>query len=324
MGFRLPLDSLPWVARRRRVRTICRAPIRRRRAPAVAGAARTPTPRAPQQSPDRHARSTRRRAGARRVGDRDRPHGAVRRSRATACSTSSCRRSRRSRTISIWSPPSKTTAAALGMRVLLEGYPPPNDPRLRHFLVTPDPGVIEVNIQPARDWDELVEQTTTLYDEAQARAADAPRSSCSTAATPAPAAATTSCSAARPPLDSPFLRRPDLLRSLVVVLAQPSVAVVSVLRAVHRPDQPGAARRRSAPRQPLRARDRVRAAARDRDGAAAAVARRSRVPPPAGRRHRQHAPRRVLHRQALLAGLARRAGAACSSCARSRCRRTRA
>ena len=63
------------------------------------------------------------------------------------------------------------------------------------------------------------------------------------------------------PADSPFLRRPDLLRSLRRLLAQPSVAVVSVLRAVPRADEPGAARRRSAPRQRLRARDRVRAAA---------------------------------------------------------------
>ena len=61
------------------------------------------------------------------------------------------------------------------------------------------------------------------------------------------------------PADSPFLRRPDLLRSLRRLLAQPSVAVVSVLGPVHRPDEPGAARRRGAARQRLRAGDRVRA-----------------------------------------------------------------
>ena len=63
------------------------------------------------------------------------------------------------------------------------------------------------------------------------------------------------------PADSPFLRRPDLLRSLRRLLAQPSVAVVSVLGSVHRSDQPGAARGRSAPRQRLRAGDRLRPAA---------------------------------------------------------------
>ncbi len=84
------------------------------------------------------------------------------------------------------------------------------------------------------------------------------------------------------------------------VLAQPSVAVVPVLRPVHRPDQPGAARRRSAQRQPLRAGDRLRPAAAVRRRYAA-VAGRPPVPQPADRRHRQHAPRRVLHRQAVLA-----------------------
>ncbi len=59
------------------------------------------------------------------------------------------------------------TAAALNLPVAIEGYPLPTDGRLEKLLVTPDPGVIEVNIHPARTWDELVDRTTTLYVEAR-------------------------------------------------------------------------------------------------------------------------------------------------------------
>ncbi len=54
-----------------------------------------------------------------------------------------------------------------GLSLVVEGYPPPRDPRLGHFSVTPDPGVIEVNIHPSANWSELVETTTTLYEEAR-------------------------------------------------------------------------------------------------------------------------------------------------------------
>ena len=50
----------------------------------------------------------------------------------------------------------ETTAAHLNMKLWLEGYQPPRDPRVKLLSVTPDPGVIEVNVQPAASWKELV------------------------------------------------------------------------------------------------------------------------------------------------------------------------
>src|ERR1700722_9519516 len=61
----------------------------------------------------------------------------------------------------------EAAAEALAQPVILEGYEPPNDPRLSNFRVTPDPGVIEVNIHPSADWDQLVDRTTFLYEAAR-------------------------------------------------------------------------------------------------------------------------------------------------------------
>ena len=62
----------------------------------------------------------------------------------------------------------ESVAATLGMPVLLEGYPPPSDGRLARLHVTPDPGVIEVNVPPAASWAELVRLRETLDEEARA------------------------------------------------------------------------------------------------------------------------------------------------------------
>src|SRR5205814_8420010 len=59
------------------------------------------------------------------------------------------------------------SAEQLGLAVHIEGYPPPFDPRINVIKVTPDPGVIEVNIHPAKNWREQVDITKALYEEAR-------------------------------------------------------------------------------------------------------------------------------------------------------------
>jgi len=106
------------------------------------------------------------------------------------------------------------TASSLAMPVIIEGSRPPFDARLHHFTVTPDPGVIEVNLHPARDWTEMVDFTTTLYEEARLSRLGTEKFMLDGRHT-GTGGGNHIVVGGRTPADSPFLRRPDLLRSLV-------------------------------------------------------------------------------------------------------------
>jgi len=108
----------------------------------------------------------------------------------------------------------EATAAAQGVKIVLEGYPPPRDPRLKLLQVTPDPGVIEVNIHPASNWDELVEHTEFLYDAAWRSRLSTEKFMLDGRHTGTGGGNHFVLGGARPS-DSPFLRRPDLLGSLL-------------------------------------------------------------------------------------------------------------
>lgn len=109
----------------------------------------------------------------------------------------------------------EATARELRIRLVLEGYPPPRDPRLKVLQVTPDPGVIEVNIHPAHNWGELVHNTEFLYE-----AAFESRLSAEKFMTDGRHTGTGGGNhfvmGGATPVDSPFLRRPELLASLLL------------------------------------------------------------------------------------------------------------
>jgi uncharacterized protein (DUF2126 family)/transglutaminase-like putative cysteine protease len=108
----------------------------------------------------------------------------------------------------------ETVVTEMGTPVIIEGETPPRDPRLNKLAVTPDPGVIEVNMHPSKTWDELVERTEILYEEARQTRLGTEKFMLDGRHTGTGGGNHIIIGAEAPP-DSPVLRRPDLLRSLL-------------------------------------------------------------------------------------------------------------
>ncbi len=108
----------------------------------------------------------------------------------------------------------ESTASLLKLPLRLEGYTPPADPRVKEFRITPDPGVIEVNIHPSSTWEQLVANTQTLYAEARLTRLGTEKFMLDGRHTGTGGGNHVTLGAATS-ADSPCLRRPDVLMSLI-------------------------------------------------------------------------------------------------------------
>jgi len=229
MGWRLPLDSLPWAAPSDRWHMIEQDPFSPRNALPTAQVTMQPRHKATAAVPVQAVPAAKfesdasvvRTALCVEVRDPRRANGPKAEADALA-------KGETSGVLYVFMPPLarledylslvsavEATALKLGMKIVMEGYPPPRDPRLKLLQVTPDPGVIEVNIHPAHNWKELVEHTEFLY-----KAAFETRLSAEKFMTDGRHTGTGGGNhmvmGGATPADSPFLRRPELLASLVL------------------------------------------------------------------------------------------------------------
>ncbi len=211
MGLRLPLDSLPWVNEAER------------------DVPTTPDPFAPQVPlPDFHGEVASRYASFHETTSDQREKFADERRRVSAPAPATALSVEvRDGVLHIFFPPLKVlehyltlltaveaVAEAHKLPVVIEGYAPPSDTRVRVLAVTPDPGVIEVNIHPASSWRELVATTETIYEEARATRLGTEKFMLDGRNTGTGGGNHVTLGGMQS-ADSPFLRRPDLLQSFI-------------------------------------------------------------------------------------------------------------
>lgn len=212
MGYRLPLDSQPWVSETQYPYIYPR------------DTTDTPPPLAAHATIRRQLREDRGTSEATSAHADRKPHD--KESAHWLTRTAICVEPRKG-VLYVFMPPTRSledylelvtaveaSAAAMSMPVVIEGYEPPADPRLNSFRVTPDPGVIEVNIHPSKNWEELVDRTEHLYEAARLSRLTAEKFMLDGRHTGTGGGNHFVLGGATAN-DSPFLRRPDLLRSLI-------------------------------------------------------------------------------------------------------------
>ncbi len=215
MGYRLPLESLPWAPASDAVQIVARDPMEHRSSlPPVTSKKKAAAEKGITPEPET----------ATVPGEY--PPVAEGSPDAEVVRTSICAEPRNG-ILHIFMPPTadagdyleliaavEETAAELEQPVRIEGYAPPHDSRLQNFKITPDPGVIEVNLHPASNWSELSYNTEVLYEEARHCDLGTEKFLLDGRHTGTGGGNHVILGGAVP-TDSPILRRPDLLRSLV-------------------------------------------------------------------------------------------------------------
>ncbi|MGO9740648.1 MAG: DUF2126 domain-containing protein [Roseiarcus sp.] len=199
LGLRLPLESMPWIPADSVPQIVTQDPTEPRRplGPYASFRPSPPPPTEPQFASDKPVRT------ALTVEPRD-------------------------GVLSVFMPPTETledwlellatveeTARERNTPVRVEGYAPPHDSRLNVIKVTPDPGVIEINIHPATSWREAVTNTTAIYEEARLARLGTDKFLTDGRHTGTGGGNHVVLGGATP-ADSPFLRRPNLLASLIL------------------------------------------------------------------------------------------------------------